>query len=64
MDHTDIEANVHLVFVATDALVGFPSVMDNPLIPNSASWMIILRHEQSGEGEDVTYGDWKMVSMD
>jgi len=69
MESTDSEAKIHLVFVATDALIGFTSVAENPLVPNSLSYNIVLRREIVGaeendeENEDVVAGDWKIVSI-
>lgn len=57
-EETETEARVHMVFVATDALVGFPSVADDPLVPNSASFMLTLKRE--GEAEQRS---WRIVTL-
>ena len=63
MDHTETEADVHLVFVGTDAIVGFPSVADDPLLPTSAAFMVKLARTVEGEGEDLEYGRWKIITF-
>lgn len=65
MEESEDRAKIHLVFVATDALVGFPSVADNPLVPNSVSYTVILRkgiNEENGTDGETESG-WEIISL-
>ncbi len=66
MEESEDSAKIHLVFVATDALVGFPSVADNPLVPNSVSYTVILRKDiNGGNGTDrETESGWEIISLE
>ena len=62
-DSTDTEATVSLVFAATDAHVGFPSVADDPTIPNSAMYEVSLVRESEMADDKEVYGPWKIVEL-
>jgi len=64
MESTDTEATVRLMFAPTDALIGFPSVADNPLVPTSAMFDVALRRDVQSDGEKPDFGDWKIVSLE
>ena len=64
MESTDTEATVRLMFAPTDALIGFPSVADNPLVPTSAMFDVVLRRDIQSDGEKPDFGDWKIVSLE
>ena len=55
---TDTEVQARLTFAATDAMVGFPSVANNPLVPNSALYVVTLRRTVTGEGDKAKPGEW------
>jgi hypothetical protein len=63
MEETETEARVHLVFAATDAIIGFPSVAENPLVPNTASFRLALKREASPE-ESAEKGKWLIASLE
>ncbi len=58
LDQTDTEVTVSVVFTATDALVAFPSVADDPRVPTSAAYTAILTRTAVVEDEETEYGDW------
>jgi hypothetical protein len=60
---TDTQLEVRLTFSATDALVGFPSVVNNPMVPNSALLMVQMSRTITGEGKDAKVSDWSIVSI-
>jgi hypothetical protein len=62
METTETEATVHVVFVATDMIVEYPSVAENPLVPNSAAFTLKLVRPASGEGSPP--GDWKISTLE
>ncbi len=64
MESTDTEARLHLVFAATDAIIGFPSIADDPMLPNSAAFTVMLVRSPEGEGEDAATTDWRILSME
>ena len=64
MDSTDTDATVRLMFAPTDALISFPSVADNPLVPTSAIFDVLLRRDVQNDGEEPVFGDWKIVSLE
>ncbi len=57
MEETETEASLHVVFVATDALIGFPAVADDPLVPSSAPFRVTLVRQFVGGGEDEAEGE-------
>jgi len=61
MEKTETEAMVHVVFVATDMIVEYPSVAENPLIPNSAPFSLKLVRSAGEEGSPP--GDWKISTL-
>jgi hypothetical protein len=44
-------------------MVGFPSVANNPLVPNSALYMVNMSRTIAGQGKDAKPGPWFIVSM-
>jgi hypothetical protein len=64
MDETDTSAKIYVVFTASDALMGFPSVADNPLTPVSATWTVMLTRTMDGEGTEAEFGDWLITSIE
>ena len=60
---TDTQIHARLSFAATDAMVGFPSVVNNPLIPNSALFMVTLTRSIVGEGKKAKPGPWLIASI-
>ncbi len=64
MEEGDTTAKVHLVFVATDAIINFPDIADDPLVPNSAPFMVALTRPVEDESEDSNAGDWKILSLE
>jgi len=63
MDEGETEATVHLVFAATDAVVGFPSVADNPTVPSVAPFQLTLVRTKEGEGKEAKFGDWRISAF-
>ncbi len=63
MDEGETEATVHLVFAGTDAIVGFPSVANNPSVPNVAPFQLTLVRTKEGEGKKARYGDWRISAF-
>ena len=58
-DETQTQARVTLIWSATDALIGFPSVSENPMVPTSAMFEILL--ERTDGSTDGEMGSW-MIS--
>jgi len=56
----ETSAIAHLTWAATDALIGFPSISDNSMVPGSALYYVTLERESTGEEE---YSDWKIVTF-
>mgnify|MGYP001082245401 CR=1 FL=1 len=62
MDVTEMQAEVHVAFSATDAIIEFPSVANDPLLPNIAQFRITLVREPAGEdGEEKP---WLIVNLE
>jgi len=64
MDETETTAKVYVIFTASDSLMGFPSVADNPQTPVSATWTVMLSRSVQGEGDDTTYTEWIIDSFE
>ena len=58
IDQTDTDVTVSVVFTATDALVAFPDVADDPTVPTSAAYTAILTRTATVEDDETEYGDW------
>lgn len=62
MNVTDTEAEVHVAFSATDAIIEFPSVANDPLLPNIAQFRVTLMREPVGE--DGEENPWKIANLE
>jgi hypothetical protein len=60
MDVGDTEATVSVKFFATDAIIGYPSVAEDPGTPVSATYSVNLLREQAGTNPQgkADYGPW------
>ena len=58
---TDTQVQVRLTFSATDALVGFPTVANDPMVPNNALFMLTLARSVPPAESREKPGDW-MIS--
>jgi len=63
-DEQETQLSARLLFTATDALVGFPSVADNPMVPNSALFLVTMTRTAEGDGENIEFSDWRIVSIE
>jgi len=62
MDVTEMQAEVHVAFSATDAIIEFPSVANDPLLPNIAQFRITLVREPAGENGEES--PWLIVNLE
>jgi hypothetical protein len=62
MNETETEADVHVVFAATDAIIDFPSMANDPLLPNVAQFKATLSREPAGENTDE--GPWLIANFE
>ena len=60
MSETETEAEVHLIFSATDAILEYPSVANQPMLPNVAQFMVTLVRQPSDSKE----GEWKISNLE
>jgi hypothetical protein len=60
---TDTQVEVRLTFSGTDAMVGFPSVANDPLVPNTALFMVTLTRTLPQPESKEKPGDWMISDM-
>ena len=66
LEETETEAKVSLVFFPTDAMIGFPEVADDPIIPTRASFTVMLKKAgtPSENSDQSANPEWEITSLE
>lgn len=66
LEENEATVEVSLNFFPNDALIGFPSVADDPTVPTSAQFTVILRkmEKDPGDSSQSTDAQWEIISLE
>lgn len=62
IDQSDTECRLSVIWAGTDAVIQYPSVSENPTIPPTARYSVILTR-QLADSNDSEYTDWKVSAI-
>ena len=65
VEESETSVEISLSFFPTDALIGFPSVAEDPTIPTSARYTVMLRKTEAATNEsgEETESVWEITSL-